>query len=81
MAALLAAIQADPARGNPRFDPEVARAARTVAERAAGEAEATSADADAGAPEFRGSAVVVRLTPARGPSEIRSPGRLPALEP
>jgi hypothetical protein len=81
MAALLAAIQADPARGNPRFDPEVARAARTVAERAAGEAEATSADADAGAAEFRGSAVVVRLTPARGPSESRSPGRLPALEP
>ena len=34
-AALLAAIQADPSRGNPTLDPNVARAARAVAERAA----------------------------------------------
>lgn len=53
-AALLAAIQADPARGNPDLDPTVARAARALAERAADEAARTLEEA---AP--RGDAVVV----------------------
>lgn len=44
-AALLAAIQADPMRGNPGFDPGTARAARAVAERAAEQAESSLADA------------------------------------
>jgi hypothetical protein len=43
-AALLAAVQADPCRGNPGLDPAVARAARALAERAAEEA-VRSADA------------------------------------
>lgn len=81
MAALLAAIQADPARGNPRFDPEVARAARAVAERAVGEAEAARAAADEGAAEMRGSAVVVRLTPVRMPADSRGAGKAPVREP
>jgi hypothetical protein len=43
-AALLAAVQADPARGNTSFDPVAARAARAVAERAAEQAESSLAD-------------------------------------
>jgi hypothetical protein len=64
MSALLAAIQADPSRGNPGFDADVARAARRMAERAAGEAIAaveTGADLSRAGGEDGG--VVVRLTP------------------
>lgn len=58
MAALLAAIQADPSRGNPGFDPNIAGAARTLAERAARDAEALNGDA-----AIRdGRGVVIRLT-------------------
>jgi hypothetical protein len=53
-AALLAAIQADPARGNPALDPVIARAALAVAERAAADAERSLGDA--GGP---GSGVVI----------------------
>jgi hypothetical protein len=62
MSALLAAIQADPARGNPGFDAEVARAARSMAERAAGDAVASL---EAGGEGYEPGGVIVRLTPGR----------------
>jgi hypothetical protein len=74
MAALLAAIQADPARGNPGFDPEIARASRAGAERAARDASAAIADGREGADGARG--VVIPLTPDRRAAKHVLPGNV-----
>jgi hypothetical protein len=71
MSALLAAIQADPARGNPGFDADVARAARSMAERAAGDAVAS---VQAGGEGYEAAGVVVRLTPGRRTIDSQSAG-------
>jgi hypothetical protein len=69
-AALLAAIQADPSRGNPGFDPAIARAARRVAERAARDAAMAAAAARDGEP---GRGVVIQLTRVGRAADHRRP--------
>jgi hypothetical protein len=71
MSALLAAIQADPSRGNPGFDADVAGAARRMAERAAREAIAA---VETGLDASETGGVVVRLTPGRQGPDSRTAG-------